>query len=315
MLPGFTPPTTLGEAAATIAALGRDLHEHAYQLGKLLLWVKSTVVHGEFLPWISNNVWFSPKTAERFMAFAIDCDTESKLLEYGPSKFVMVANLPETQPLFPTNGPPNYEPVTLKDGPSEGENWNFPEEPSEPESDEQTEPPEEPNIPHVARATGENEWYTPPAYITAARAVMGKIDCDPASSEIANRIVGATKFFTKEDSGLQQTWGDEARIFCNPPYSQPLVDQFSAAIVAKFSTGEVAEACVLVNNATETEWFQRMLHDASAVCFPKGRVKFLNPEGEPVGAPLQGQAVLYFGPHLVAFKHHFGSFGEVFTRE
>ena len=47
---------------------------------------------------------------------------------------------------------------------------------------------------------------------------------------------------------------------------------------------------------------------ASAVCFPTGRVRFLDPEGNP-GAPLQGQAVVYVGDEPEKFMEAFREFG------
>ncbi len=82
---------------------------------------------------------------------------------------------------------------------------------------------------------------------------MGSIDCDPASAEIANRTVKATVYFTKEQDGLKQKWN--GNVWMNPPYAQPLMSQFAAAVAAKFAGGEIKQACVLVNNATETESF------------------------------------------------------------
>lgn len=153
--------------------------------------------------------------------------------------------------------------------------------------------------PHVANNGGENEWYTPPDFIQAARHAMGRIDCDPASSEIANRTVGAKRFFTKEQDGLTKKWS--GAVWMNPPYAQPLIAQFSEAVSSKFESGEIEQACILVNNATETEWFQRMLSVCTSVCFPQSRIRFLDPQGNP-GAPLQGQAVIYMGRRFLEFR-------------
>lgn len=161
--------------------------------------------------------------------------------------------------------------------------------------------------PHVARATGVNEWYTPGEYVMAGRNVMGGIDCDPASSEVANKTVGADVFYSVEDDGLKNKWG--SRVWMNPPYSQPQIAQFSRALVEKVSSGEVEQACVLVNNATETEWFQNILSCCSAVCFLRGRVRFLDTSGNPSGAPLQGQAVVYIGANVAEFSNEFGGRG------
>jgi len=166
------------------------------------------------------------------------------------------------------------------------------------------------NTTHVSHNSGENEWYTPPEYINAARSAMGDIDCDPASSAIANKTVKAEIYFTEKENGLANKWN--GRVWMNPPYAQPLCQQFCSALVEKYQAKEIEQACVLVNNATETVWQQEMLSACAAVCFVKGRVRFIDIAGNP-GAPLQGQVLLYFGNSVTTFKKHFESFGLIFV--
>ena len=177
---------------------------------------------------------------------------------------------------------------------------------------ETAEAPEKPKLEqkkaHVANNSGNNEWYTPAPFIEAARAVMGGIDLDPASSEIANATVKADRIFTAEDDGLKQEW-PIGRIWMNPPYAQPLMGQFASRLASEIRRG--SEAIVLVNNGTETGWFQEMAAECSAICFPKTRIKFVDPQGNPSGAPLQGQAIIYCGPDADAFEEAFHSFGLV----
>ncbi len=161
---------------------------------------------------------------------------------------------------------------------------------------------------HVSHNSGVNEWYTPAIYIEAVKKVMGSIDCDPATSEIANETIKAASIFTAEQDGLEQVWGKN--IWLNPPYAQPLIGKFCKATVDKFESGEIKQACVLVNNATETKWFQSLLSISSAVCFPVARIKFLDPKGKP-GAPLQGQAIIYIGENKELFVSEFKQFGSI----
>jgi phage N-6-adenine-methyltransferase len=163
--------------------------------------------------------------------------------------------------------------------------------------------------PHVSNNSGENEWYTPFEYIACARAVMGRIDLDPASSETANKTVGASMFYSAQDDGLEKFWA--GKVWMNPPYSTDLIRLFTAKFTEHVTNGDISEGIVLVNNATETNWFQSMLGAASSICLVKGRIKFIDKEGNPSGAPLQGQIILYFGKNSDKFRTHFGEFGKV----
>jgi len=160
--------------------------------------------------------------------------------------------------------------------------------------------------PHVAQNTGESEWYTPFEYIVCAKSVMGCFDIDPASSEIANKTIGAKKYYTFSDDGLSKEW--KGKVWMNPPYSAELVRLFIAKYAENVKNGNIIEGMVLVNNATETQWFNQLVYVSSAVLFPSGRIKFLDPSGKP-GAPLQGQALVYHGNNVKSFISNFSEFG------
>lgn len=160
---------------------------------------------------------------------------------------------------------------------------------------------------HVVNNSGNNEWYTPAKYIEAARTAMGSIDCDPASCAFANETVKAAVYYDIEANGLKQKWA--GNVWLNPPYSQPEILHFARAVACRDERGDFHQCIVLVNNATETEWFQTMLDRADAICFPKGRIRYLNKQGQEANTPLQGQVFLYFGDEIEDFISGFSFFG------
>ena len=159
-------------------------------------------------------------------------------------------------------------------------------------------------MPHVSFNSGNNEWYTPAEYIEAARKAMGSIDLDPASSDIAQEVVKAKTYYTIETNGLDKSW--HGNIWLNPPYSSDSIVQFVDKLVEERE--HYQQAIVLVNNATETEWFNKLISIASAVCFLKSRVKFYMPDGK-TGAPLQGQALVYIGNRPTRFSDSCANLG------
>lgn len=160
---------------------------------------------------------------------------------------------------------------------------------------------------HVGANSGNNEWYTPPRFLEAARDVLGSIDLDPASCDTANKQVQAERFYTADDNGLEQSW--TGNVWMNPPYAQPLIEEFCIKLVEEYKANNVKAAIVLVNNATETKWAQALMSVCSAICYPASRIKFLDTQGKPKGAPLQGQMIFYMGDSPREFNATFSVFG------
>jgi ParB family chromosome partitioning protein len=160
---------------------------------------------------------------------------------------------------------------------------------------------------HVSLNSGENEWYTPPEYIEAAREAMGSIDLDPASCETAQANVLAKRYFDIEDNGLDKPW--TGNVWLNPPYGKEVIGLFTEKVVGEAERFQ--QAVVLVNNATDTAWFHDLASVASAACFIRGRIRFLDKSGKPANTPVQGQVAVYVGPNVDAFREAFASFGAV----
>lgn len=271
--------------------------EHARRVGVLLQEAKQQVGHGDWLTWLASNCNVSPRQAQRYLKVANNWQaiTKNDAASYLTIDDAIALTQQSDKPLVLAS-----EDTDLTMAADTREIAVF--EPAEPAEDRK---------PHVSHNSGDNEWYSPADYVAAGRDVLGAIDLDPASSQEANAVVGATKIYTADDDGLQQPW--RGRLWINPPYAKDLCARFVEKLVDDYSLGDVSEAVVLVNNATETQWFQMATRASSAVCFPDKRVRFWKPDGTK-GQPLQGQAVFYFGSDTSKFGKAFAKFGEVLGR-
>jgi phage N-6-adenine-methyltransferase len=169
-------------------------------------------------------------------------------------------------------------------------------------------------------STKSNEWFTPAKYIEAARAVMGGIDLDPASCELANKTVKAAKYYTKNDNGLTYPW--YGRVWLNPPYGRihnsgaSVIRMFITKLVDEYKIGSVKQAILLTTVQTNSTWFQLLWN--YPLCFTSHRVAFLKPingiiEPDSRTSHTLGTALAYLGPNITRFVEHFTAFGPVVT--
>lgn len=177
------------------------------------------------------------------------------------------------------------------------------------------------------------EYYSPTPIVEAARATMGGIDIDPASSPIANRVVQAQRYYTKHDNGLRQTW-QAATVWMNHPFSRgeqpcnrrckkkacqqrgyhiaeelPGNEIWINKLIHHYQAGDIEQACCITFASTSEAWFAPLF--AYPMCFLQPRTNYYLPCGAKARGVTKGSVVTYLGPNVNRFAHHFVNLGAV----
>ena len=157
-----------------------------------------------------------------------------------------------------------------------------------------------------------DSWFTPTFYTDLVHEVMGGIDLDPFSSKKANAHVRAKRYFDVDGNAFKKVWFRKpGRVFMNPPYSRKLIEASIEIFLENWNNNSISEAIVLVNNATETKWFQSLLRTSNSICLPEKRISFKAVDGKHVSGNTRGQVFLYFGQQYSKFEKVFKRIGVV----
>ena len=154
-----------------------------------------------------------------------------------------------------------------------------------------------------------DNYYTPSALIEIERRVMGGVDLDPCSSELANKTVQANRIYTLENSMFLNSLACESMHF-NPPYSNPM--PYVDRVVYEYQQGVIGQICGIFNTDNSTKWFAEIAKIATAYCFLRDRVQFIdatNTRLDKMTSNNKPQFIFYAGHNTTRFIKEFDSLG------
>lgn len=135
-------------------------------------------------------------------------------------------------------------------------------------------------------ATATDEWYTPIEIINQLGGA-NSFDLDPCAP-LTPLYSTAQTMYNKLDNGLSKDWF--GRVWLNPPYSRPLIEQFIRKMV------EHNNGIALLFNRCDNKMFQDLIFpNMSGMLFMRHRIKFLRPDGTIGGSPGCGSILIAFG--------------------
>lgn len=152
------------------------------------------------------------------------------------------------------------------------------------------------NIKHSSKSA---EWFTPAPILNVVKRVLGSIDLDPASNELANKEVQASVIFTKETDGLLSDWPVGCSVFVNPPGSKingkSNTVMFWQKLMAYQKAGKLRHAIFLAFSMEAMQTTQDK--DCKAImdfplCVPSKRIAFVSPNGDK-DSPSHANCIVY----------------------
>ena len=110
------------------------------------------------------------------------------------------------------------------------------------------------------------EWPTPFDFFAVLDAEFN-FTLDPCATM---QNAKCRKFFTRENDGLKQAWGNEV-VFCNPPYGRRMREWARKCYEA---SQKGATVVMLAHSRTDTRWFHDWVYGKAELRFVKGRLRF-----------------------------------------
>ena len=129
-----------------------------------------------------------------------------------------------------------------------------------------------------------DDWYTPPAVFGSLGLTFDLDPCSPGPGH----WVPARRIYTEADDGLMQPWG--GLVFMNPPFGGR---NGHVPWLRKFL--DHGNGVAVVRAYTSSAWFHDWAVQAETMVFPRGKTKFIRPDGSVGKAPGHGIVLLGMG--------------------
>jgi len=346
------------QRTSEIKALMKRAASDIIDIGQKLIEVKARLGHGEFTPWLNTEFDWSWDTAKRFMRVA-EVFQNQQIADYqiAPSALYLLAapSTPEDVRTDIIARAEQGETIThsaTRDAIEQAQEARRYDgfalvSPPDDEDDEPLSayeqsiarsyvPPVMSQPMSVLTSQGTVEWYTPPELIERARNVMGGIDLDPASSDVAQRWIQAGTYyqfdlsafdfdkprandaelkrdlsrFSQAQFAAQPQWA--GRVWLNPPFDDTptWVDRLDS----EYIHGDVTAAVLLVNSAPGYIWWENLWR-RRPVCMLRERVCFYQADGTSDGPSKKGTTIAYYGENVQSFIAQFGALGRIILPE